>query len=1292
MSDNKFEFPGSFRSTVSGNIDYWYGPYTSIDDAIAKIPQSMRSSRVIGIINGSKTDDYWWPGADLTASGISRKSNSLNTSIAGLRSIVNPQSDNIYQVTDFGGGQWYYDPSDSTSIDNTGTVIVSGSSRFKRIFDKSQVLVEWFGAKGDGSTNDTTAIQNAINYANANNITAVMFRPLTYLITHIDLKRNVSLVGSALYPSNSGNVDISTRFTCSAAGQIMCSYLSDGSYPGQSGEESLTAKSNPNLVIKNIVFDGLYKALIGLEIKECWGFKIDNCRILNTGQYGLNVFDCNNFDISNCNINCFSSISNADYNFLNDEFTGNRLLSPYLAVQQSNGMNANSKIYLSPYQGSLYSSFPVTAIDSSGLFTTVAPNVLSDTPGWAYNTGSGSFVFDKTTKAISVTAANTADYKIVTDLPSLNVGDSYTITGNINMDAASVNASRVVSFIPGNESQSYGVNVPNRGASNNFTITFTYNPSSATLTNPVKIKFIAGAVPGNDIFTITNLKMVNNSIGNNMNKLPVTINIDAASSVNVRNAFNPSEAYFIKWVSNTTFRLASSYYNYKNSIWSVPVAAVTGITNVSVQSPQSVLALIGRNSYNNTFASIKVEDIYDTGIQLRGAYLNSFSALSITKGSVSLGSIVGLSLEYGASYNNFSGAITNRYQATAFDKLTVSINIDKYSGRNTFSDISIWGAKQIDVFDDFVGTSDNQNMYSNVTDNTYVWRQRAVDYNLKNRRGYTFGVGSTSITQANPMITHKDFALYFGDVYFDNSNNEVVLFEQTDSPATDTGRLTIKRTVNNSVVILVGGSSVYTSANNILPSSTPIDLVVMRDMAYVWSVYVNSVKLVPVSSSSPNVDIASGGTIKTYLGGVANTLTSYSCKRFRYFIDTLSDSEVKSIFSSLMLDKNGYQVTNPLNSLTSGLSTITSYTGLNLTAGANGFNGGTSVDVSIVDASNKLVLAVGNSNNSLINKTLRVSFYAKSTDIGIINIVRNGITSFVSVMPGYNKYTVILKPDMNASLKSSEIISFSFANEIRAAFGSSVNAATTGTINFDDMKVFVGLSPIYVDLDLTNRDTVTFTNITGLFTSPWTIADLITTVGVSKFTQSTSGGPGTGGAFEFERSGSGIGVIHGIYSASLTSNSIAQTVSLVKATTNQSGNGGYIGHSIDITEAAVGSGTKDLFRYRVNNNIMFEGDNLGNFTGAGYLNFKSLKLGIRAISSATTLNPLSDYTINVVSGTFTQPLPIAPVNTLFVIKNSGSGTITLSGTSIDGAATIVLSGKTPVRVQAIDAVGNYILI
>ncbi len=89
-------------------------------------------------------------------------------------------------VNDSGGGLFAYDPDDTTTVDDDGTVLVSSEGhRYKRILS-TPLNVRWFGAKGDSDgtagdgTDDTAAIQAALDAVSSGG--SVYFPPGIYRI------------------------------------------------------------------------------------------------------------------------------------------------------------------------------------------------------------------------------------------------------------------------------------------------------------------------------------------------------------------------------------------------------------------------------------------------------------------------------------------------------------------------------------------------------------------------------------------------------------------------------------------------------------------------------------------------------------------------------------------------------------------------------------------------------------------------------------------------------------------------------------------------------------------------------------------------------------------------------------------------------------------------------------------------------------------------------------------------------------------------------------------------------
>jgi len=134
-----------------------------------------------GVYYGSSYNSYYDVPVAITTDAVLNKSNitpavtssdALNTingaliykrTISQIRALSGTLPSNNFYTTDLGQeGNWYYDSTDVTSSDNTGTILVtSDGKRIKRIFNDS-VNIQWFGAIGDGTTDNTAFIQIAI--------------------------------------------------------------------------------------------------------------------------------------------------------------------------------------------------------------------------------------------------------------------------------------------------------------------------------------------------------------------------------------------------------------------------------------------------------------------------------------------------------------------------------------------------------------------------------------------------------------------------------------------------------------------------------------------------------------------------------------------------------------------------------------------------------------------------------------------------------------------------------------------------------------------------------------------------------------------------------------------------------------------------------------------------------------------------------------------------------------------------------------------------------------------------
>ncbi len=209
---------------------------------------------------------------------------------AALRSYTLTPDDIFVQgysaIGDGGEGYFFWDPT-STDPDNDGTTIDSGFAlgRWKRVFD-SVVNAKWFGAKGDGTTNDTTALENCYNSGFNTFTPAGIYIVNTLSLTESNVIHSGTGKGSVIKQTNGQN------------SILIIYYLGANDFHWE-----------------NICFDGNIsnnstQTAPGLDIRDSFNFSFRYCTFQNFRPYSVALDSCHSTTTSYTNI-----FSECDFNY-----------------------------------------------------------------------------------------------------------------------------------------------------------------------------------------------------------------------------------------------------------------------------------------------------------------------------------------------------------------------------------------------------------------------------------------------------------------------------------------------------------------------------------------------------------------------------------------------------------------------------------------------------------------------------------------------------------------------------------------------------------------------------------------------------------------------------------------------------------------------------------------------------------------------------------------------------------------------------------------------------------------
>jgi|GEM_PF-2904803 len=161
-------------------------------------------------------------------------------------------------------------------------VVTGGNSQLNRIYGLTALDVREFGAIGDNSTNNTTAIQAAINAALAAGGGVVYFPPGTYLTNTLTMVRNVTLMGAGQKATfiklrNGQNTNLIET-------QDANTLLSTGLTPA--GARSAGAG---NWMIRDLTLDGNRANNTTGHVLAFWGYRVrlQDVTIREAAEYGI---------------------------------------------------------------------------------------------------------------------------------------------------------------------------------------------------------------------------------------------------------------------------------------------------------------------------------------------------------------------------------------------------------------------------------------------------------------------------------------------------------------------------------------------------------------------------------------------------------------------------------------------------------------------------------------------------------------------------------------------------------------------------------------------------------------------------------------------------------------------------------------------------------------------------------------------------------------------------------------------------------------------------------------------
>jgi hypothetical protein len=161
---------------------------------------------------------------------------------------------------------------------------------------KTYVTPEMFGAVGDATTNDTEAVQSALNYGGINKLPVILTK--MYKVSELKINYdNIHVIGNGqetgFIALNNGNLISTDKDVCTDF--VFRDFLIDGKNYGGTGIYSILGKRLSSYLLDRITIQGFEN---GMDI-ESWVTNITNCLIRGCTN-GMKLHGCNALRIEGC--------------------------------------------------------------------------------------------------------------------------------------------------------------------------------------------------------------------------------------------------------------------------------------------------------------------------------------------------------------------------------------------------------------------------------------------------------------------------------------------------------------------------------------------------------------------------------------------------------------------------------------------------------------------------------------------------------------------------------------------------------------------------------------------------------------------------------------------------------------------------------------------------------------------------------------------------------------------------------------------------------------------------------